>query len=241
MEDARRAWENLCGRFAAGVAFGRNCIALAMLTAAVFSGAAWSLTIVSPRPGEQVMPGQSIWLIIQPDNAAEADMRAIQILAPGAQGCENVQLSVPIQCQLTVPDGSGMSAMPTAVDIRVQASFSNGTEARASTHLTVAVPATTNETLMDLRGDARELPLVFDAINQEKDLTVLGESVDGTTRDLRGRSQGTRYDVRNPAVVAVRNDGRVVAQGIGTTTIIVRNGALSFKVPVIVRAGKAGR
>lgn len=239
MEDARRAWENLYGRFAIGTAFRRNCSALAMLTAAVFSSTAWSLTIVSPRSGEQVMPGQSIWLIIQPDNAAEADMRAIQILAPGAQGCENVPLSVPIQCQLTVPDDAG--AIPTAVDIRVQASFSNGTEARASTHLTVAAPPTTNEGLMDLRGDARELPLVFDAINQEKDLTVLGESADGATRDLRGRSQGTRYDVRNPAVVVVRNDGRVVAQGIGTTTIIVRNGALSFKVPVIVRAGKAGR
>ena len=216
----------------------RCSLTLVSLTAVALSGTAWPLTIESPRSGEQVMPGQTVWLIILPSSADETDVRAVQVLAPGASGCENVQPTAPIQCALTIPDGSGKSSVPTAVDIRVMATFANGTEGSAATH--VAIAATT-EALMTLRGDPREQPLVFDAVGQQKDLTVLGESADGATRDLRGRSQGTVYDISNPSVVKVHEDGRVVAQSMGTATITVRNGALSFDVPVIVHGeDKAG-
>lgn len=209
-------------------------LALASLTAVALSGPAWSLTIVSPRPGEQAMPGQALWLIVQPDNGAEADMRTIQVLAPGAKGCENIQASVPIQCTLTVPDGSGNEPVPATIDIRVLVTFANGTESSASTHVAVA---TATETLTALRGDPREHPLMFDSVGQQKDLAVFGESTNGATHDLRGRRQGTIYDISNSAVVLVRDDGRAVAQGVGTATITVRNGALFFEVPVIVRGG----
>ena len=197
----------------------------------------WPLTIESPRPGEQVMPGQTVWLIVQPGPGAEADVRAVQVLAPWASGCENVRPAAPIQCQLTIPDGSDQTPVPTAVDIRVMATFANGMQGSAATQVTIAA----TEPLMTLRGDPRELPLVFDAVGQEKNLTVFGESAEGARRDLRGRSQGTVYDISNPAVVKVHDDGRVVAQGPGAATITVRSGALFFEVPVIVHSGgKAG-
>lgn len=211
----------------------RYCLTLASLTAMALSGPAWPLTVESPHPGEQVMPGQTVWLIVQPSSATEADMRAVQVLAPGASGCESVQPAVPIQCQLTIPDGSDPTPVPTEVDIRVMVTFANGTEGSASTHVAIA---TTTVALMILEGDPRERPLVFDSVGQEKDLTVLGRSLDGATHDLRGRSRGTIYDISNPMVVRVRGDGRVVAKGAGTATITIRNGSFSFEVPVVVRS-----
>lgn len=218
----------------------RTILALVSYVTAVLCGPAWALTITNPQSGEQVMPGQTVWLIIQPDSTDETDVRTVQVLMSGASGCENVQPTVPIQCSLTIPDGSGKPSVPVAVDIRVMVTFANGTVRSLSTHVAVAATAGI-EAFMALRGDPRENPLVFDSVSQQKDLTVLGESADGTTRDLRGRSQGTIYEVSNPAVVKVRDDGRTVAQGIGTATITVRNGPLFFDVPVIVRgAAKAG-
>lgn len=115
---------------------------VALFMSMVLSGPAWSLTIVSPRPGEQVIPGQSIWLIVQPDIGAETEMRSIQVLAPGASGCENINPLLPIQCMLTIPDGAGKRPLPVAIDIRVLAVFANGSESRASTHVVVGDGAT---------------------------------------------------------------------------------------------------
>lgn len=213
----------------------RCCWALTSLTALALSGPAWSLTIESPRPGEQVMPGQTVWLVVQPNSADETDVRAVQVIAPGAKGCEDVQPVIPIQCALTVPDGSNETPVPNAVDIRVRVMFASGALGSAKTYMTVAE----TRTLAALDGDPRDSPLVFEAVGQERDLTVIGRSMEGATYDLRGRQQGTVYDINNPAVVKVRDDGRVVAQGMGTATITVRNGALFFEVPVIVRGAKA--
>lgn len=207
---------------------------LIALTTLVISVPVLPFTIESPRSGEQVMPGQSVWLIVQPDSSAEAELRAVQVLAPGASGCEKVQATVPIQCQLTIPDGSNKTTAPLAVDIRVHVTYANGMQGSASTYINVA---SVSEALTALRGNPRERPLMFDAIGQEKDLTVLGWTVDGATRDLRGRSKGTLYSVSNPAVVKVREDGRVIAQAAGAATITVQNGSLFFEVPVIVCVG----
>lgn len=207
------------------------CKTAVLLVTIVMNGPAWPLTIVSPRQGELVMPGQVVWVIVQPDSAAETEMSAVQIIAPGASGCEEVQLTIPLQCALTVP---AASVGPPTLDIRVIATFSDGTVSNVGTQLTLP----TNETpvaLVALGGNPRELPLVFEAIGQEKNLTVTGEATDGATHDLRGREKGTVYEIGNPIVVQVKDDGLVIARGIGTTTITVSYGALSFDVPVIVR------
>lgn len=216
-------------------ATGWLCATVTTLVTVVLSGPAWSLTIASPRQGELVTPGQVVWLIVQPDSVSETDMRAVQVFAPGATGCEKVQLTTPLQCALTVAAGSAGVAVPDTLDIRVMVTFSDGTVSSVATQLTLAM----NETpvvLVALQGSPRELPLVFDMIGQEKNLTVLGESTDGATLDLRGRSQGTVYEISDPTVVEIDNDGRVIARGMGKTTITVHNGSLSFDVPVIVQA-----
>lgn len=198
--------------------------------------AVWPFTIESPQPGERVMPGQTVWLIVQPSSPTESDIQAVQVLVAGANGCEDVQPTTPIQCALTVPDGSDGTPIPTAIDIRIHLTFGNGTEQQASTSMKVVElpPA-----LIALEGDPRDQPLTFEAAGQERNLTVIGRSVDGATHDLRGRSRGTTYEINNPAIIAVRDDGRVVAKGIGTATITVRNGPLSFQVPVIVGRSNA--
>ena len=195
----------------------RCCLALTSFAALVLSGPAWPLTIESPRPGERVMPGQTVWLIVQPSSADETDVRAVQVVAPGAGGCEDVQPTIPIQCALTVPDGSNETPVPNAVDIRVQVTFASGALSSAKTYITVAE----TRTLAALDGDPRDSPLVFEAVGQQRNLTVIGRSTEGATHDLRGRQQGTVYDISNPAVVTVSNDGRVIAQGVGTATITV--------------------
>lgn len=192
---------------------------------------AWSLTIQSPNAGESVSPGQTVWLVAQPSSPAESDIQAIRVMAPGASGCEHVLPSVPVQCPLTIDDGSGDSGIPTTVDIRVQITFANGSEAQAKTNVIV----TETRSLQALEGDPRASPLVFDTMGQERDLPVFGVSIDGAIHDLRGRRQGTVYQISDPTVVTVRNDGRVVAKTAGTATITVRNGAFTFDVPVIVR------
>lgn len=202
-----------------------------LISAVTVSGPAWPLTIESPRPGEQVMPGQTVWLIVQPGSEDETDVRTVQVLAPGAKGCEDVQPAVPIQCALTLPDGTGETPVPSAVDVRVQVTFASGALGQAKTYVTLA----DMRTLAALEGDPRDRPLVFEAVGQERDLTVIGRSPEGTTHDLRGRRQGTVYDISDPAVVRVRDDGRVVAQAVGAATITVRNGSFFFEVPVIVR------
>lgn len=204
-----------------------------VFAAVVIATPAWPLTIASPRAGEQVKPGQTMWLIVQASSSAETNVQTVQVLAPGAKGCEDVLPASPIQCQLTIPDGSDDAVIPTAVDIRVHVTYINGLEGSASTQVNVVMPT---EALSALQGDPRDSPLVFDAVGQEKNLSVMGLSLDGTTLDLRGRDKGTVYDINNPAVVKVREDGRVVAQRMGKATITVRNGALFFEVPVIVRA-----
>lgn len=204
---------------------------LAGAIAAMGAAPVWSLVIQSPNPGESVSPGQTVWLIVQPSSPAERDIQAVRIMAPGALGCKDVQPSVPVQCPLTIPDGSGDMAVPTGIDIRVQVTFADGTEALAKTSVTV----TETRPLQALEGDPRASPLVFNAIGEERDLPVFGVSADGSIHDLRGRRQGTVYDISDSAVVIVRNDGRVVSKTAGTATITVRNGAFAFDVPVIVR------
>lgn len=214
----------------------RLCKALAGFIAVITAAPAWPLVIQSPSPGESVAPGQTVWLIVGVSSPAETDIQTIQISAPGANGCENVPPTVPVQCPLTIPDGSDNTAIPAAVDIRVQVIFADGSQAQAATHLRVAeFQSPQSQPLQALQGDPRISRLEFDAINEERDLPVFGLAADGATHDLRGRSRGTVYEINNPAVVAVQADGRVVSKAVGAAIITVRHGSFAFEVPVNVR------
>lgn len=207
------------------------CKTLVAFTALSGATPVWSLEIQSPRPGESVSLGQTVWLIVSPSSPAEADIDAVQISAPGANGCQNLPPAVPFQCALTIAAGADDSPAPNAIDIRVQVSLADGTTTLAATHVAVAEALS----LQALEGDPRASPLVFDAIGEQRDLPVFGLSADGARQDLRGRRHGTVYEISDPAVVAVRADGRVVAKRTGTATITVRNGSLTFDVPAVVR------
>lgn len=209
----------------------RATIGAVIFTLALFASASASaLTLSSPADGELVLPGQTVWLIIDPSTPDEVSIRAINVLAPGAQGCGNMQPALPIQCQLIIPDGADDSPMPSAIDIRVSVFLENGNERRLSAHLKIAP----TKALIALRGDPREPTLIFDSIGEKKTLAVWGLYADGIDRDLREQAKGTGYSVSDSTVASVREDGTVIATGTGETSITVTNSTLSFEVPVIV-------
>lgn len=194
------------------------------------SAAASALTLSSPTDGELVLPGQTVWLIIDPSTPDEASVRTVNVLAPGAQGCDSMQPALPIQCQLIVPDGADDSPLPSAIDIRVSVILENGNERRLSAHLKIAP----TKALIALRGDPREPTLIFDSIGEQKTLAVWGLYADGIDRDVREQAKGTGYSVGDSTVASVREDGTVVATGPGETSITITNSSFSFEVPVVV-------
>lgn len=202
----------------------RSCAAT--LTAALISGSAWSLTIQSPGPGEQVLPGQTVWLIVQADGTE--DIRAIRILAPGASGCENIVPATMVQCALYIP-ADPASAL-TAVDIRVSATLENGTEAKASTYVKIG----NGETIASLWSDVSALPLKFNAINAEKRLRIFAAYSNGSTRELSGDSNEITYETSDPTVASISDDGNIVTTGEGAATITVRSSSVTLDIPVVV-------
>lgn len=204
----------------------RRCAAT--LAAAFISGSAWSLTIQSPRPGEQVLPGQTVWVIVQADGAGE-DIRAIRILAPGASGCENMVPATTVQCALYIPADPATAL--TAVDIRVSATLENGAETKASTYVKIGNVETIASLSSDVSGG---LPLKFNAIGEEKRLRIFATYSNGSTRALPGNSSGITYETSDPAVVSIKDNGSIVTTGEGTATITVRSSSVSLDIPVIV-------
>lgn len=199
------------------------------------STAASALVIESPKQGERVLPGQAVQIIIKPSSAEEQQLRAVSVLTTGAQGCEKVEVRMPIRCTLTVPDGSDQTPVPPLLDIRVRATFANGRQREVFAFVDVAPPSP----LMGLRGDPGQSPLIFRFEGQQKYLTVFGEYADGSVRDLRSPLKGTQYESSDPAVVDIRDDGLVTAGKAGAATISVRNGSFAFEVPVVVRTREA--
>lgn len=207
-----------------------NSVAAGFL-AMVNAGPVGALMIDSPAPAQLVVPGQTFWLSVQPTSAAEVNVQRISVIAPGASGCQDLSPALPAQCALTVSEGSDGSQVPAAIDIRVYVALEDGTQANASTHVSVAP----TKSLVALEGEPRKYPVTFDALNQAKRVKVVGLYADGSRRDTALASQGTTYEVVEIGIVEVQDGGRIVAKGEGATTVIVRNGSVALEIPVLVR------
>ncbi|MCI0455747.1 MAG: DUF1549 domain-containing protein, partial [Gemmataceae bacterium] len=74
--------------------------------------------------------------------------------------------------------------------------------------------------------------IVLDGPRATQQLVVTGKDRDGSACDLTGTCELTSD---NPAVAAVESSGLVRARGNGTTTLVVRAGGQTTRVPVTVR------
>lgn len=208
----------------------KSLLLCSSLIMTMVSAPAWALTILSPRPGEQILPGQSVWLIVQSEGEIEADVRTVEILAPGATGCEKVSPLPLIQCELTVSDKP--DKIFPAIDIRVRTTLGNGSERRALTYINVGPTQPFNALWSSLSG-----PLIFDFVGQKKILNVFGTTIDGNKHRLQNGYQGTVYTVDNLGVIKVQSDGSLIAQDVGMATITVQNGDIKLEMPVVVKEG----
>lgn len=183
--------------------------------------------LVSPRPGDVVVPGQTVWVSLQPTSAAETNLRGVRVLAPGAHGCDALPAMLPADCMLTLPHGADARE---SIDIRARASLEDGSETTASVTLAV-VPA---QGLVALKTDPRQHPLVFDAVGQQQRLVVIGVYASGATRDIFQRA-GTTLEVGDATIVEIGRDGHAVALRAGDTVVRVRHGTLAVELPIVIR------
>ena len=197
----------------------------------IASAPAWALTILSPRSGEQILPGQSVWLIVQSEGEIEADVRTVEILAPGTTGCEKVLPLPLIQCELTVLDNP--DKIFPAIDIRIRTTLGNDSERRALTYINISKTQPFNALWSGLGG-----PLIFDFVGQKKLLNAFGTTIDGIKHRLVDGYQGTVYTVDHPGIIKIQSDGSLVSQEVGMATITVQNGDIKLEIPVVVKVGK---
>lgn len=195
------------------------------------SASAWALTILSPRSGEQILPGQSVWLIVQAEGEIEADVRTVEILAPGTTGCEKVLPLPLIQCELTVSDNP--DKIFHAIDIRVRTTLGNGSERRALTYINISPTQPFNALWSSLDG-----PLIFDFVGQKKLLNAFGTTIDGNKHRLVNGDLGTVVTIDDSRIIKIQSDGSLVAQEVGMATITVQNGDIKLEIPVVVKEGK---
>lgn len=192
------------------------------------SAPTWALTILSPRSGEQILPGQSVWLIVQAEGEIEADVRTVEILVPGTTGCEKVLPLPLIQCELTVSDKPDKTF--PAIDIRVRTTLGNGSERRALTYINISPTQPFNALWSGLDG-----PLIFDFVGQKKRLNAFGTTLDGNKHRLVNGDQGTVFTIDDTRIIKIQSDGSLVAQEAGMATITVENGGIKLEIPLEVK------
>ena len=173
------------------------------------------------------MPGQTVWLIAQSDGGPD-DIKVVEVLAPGARGCQDIQPASVIQCELTLLEGAVKNL--SSIDISVRVIFSSGAEQKVSTHINIGA----TRAIVALWSNPSANSLVFDFVGQEINLDVFGAAADGVQQDLREESMGTVYSVSNIGILIPLGDGKFLSRGVGEAIISVRNNFIAMDVPVVV-------
>ena len=75
---------------------------------------------------------------------------------------------------------------------------------------------------------------VFFQVGSTRQIATNADYSDGVTRDVTSPDAGTIYSSVDPTIVGVSEDGLMTALAVGTTTIIVSNGAVAESVDVSV-------
>lgn len=178
-----------------------------------------TLQIVEPLPGASVVAGSLITVRLAPGGFTPQEVIAT------IQQSSASKLGAPYELQLRVPkDALG--------NVRLVATAFDAAGRRAAA-TDIGVRVITPATLQELRVLTQD-PVLFGA-GSRRQLLVQGRYSDGVTRDLSSAALGTEYLSVDGSVVAVNADGLLTAGLPGTTTVVVRNGALQDSVTVTVR------
>jgi hypothetical protein len=178
-----------------------------------------TLQIVAPLPGAAVNAGSLITVRVVPSGFVPQEISATM------QQSSASKVGSPYELQLRVP---GDALGPVRL---VATAFDAVGRSAASTDIGVRV--ITAATLQDLRVLTQD-PVLFGA-GSRRQLLVQGRYSDGVTRDLSSSGLGTEYVSVDDSIASVSADGLITGGAPGTTTIVVRNGAVQDSVTVTVR------
>lgn len=198
-----------------------------------FTSVVLGFSITSPAPGAIFHPGDNINVSLQFDPAetpVEVGVVTFQM------NLSEVRSSEPYVFILRIPPifiGKG-----TLVAI---ARYADGTAAKKEVEISVVLPTTVVLTGISVDPAPiflKKLPEGSDPndirIAETEYISVGGIYSDGVKRNISDASDGTTYTSSDEKVVTVDSEGNLKAQGIGKTTITVRNGKFSATVKVTV-------
>jgi hypothetical protein len=212
-------------------------LSIAGIIGVFFSSLALGLTITEPKPSTIFHSGDNVTVKLK--TAPGENPVAVYCLALHLP-FSAISISPPYEFTFTIP-----SSFTGADTIVAEAKFSDGTIVESKVQIQVVLPS--DIVLKSISASPtyillQKLPAGSDQneiIAYETDsLAVGGIYSDGVKREITSSSSGTIYTSSDEKVVSVSLEGEVTAQGIGTTTIIVRNGKYSAPVKVVVKPYK---
>ncbi|HEX2642867.1 MAG TPA: choice-of-anchor L domain-containing protein [Thermoanaerobaculia bacterium] len=173
--------------------------------------------IASPTPGTIVSPGQTLEVVVEPVSGAKVQ----RVLLTGPEVAA-VDQQAPFRLQITVPlDTAGaLDLKPLGANAAGDYFTGNGVQ--------LIVRPTTQLTKLDLQPDE----IILTGTGASRPLTVVGTYADGVIRDITEPLAGTTYQTVDPEIVTVSPQGRLTAQGAGTTTVVARNGEVQDSITV---------
>jgi hypothetical protein len=194
-------------------------------------------TIVEPNPGTIYLPGDSVTLRA---TTGPNEYPVTVYLHSRQMQYSDIYSAAPYVLTFAIP--TEFIGNDTLV---ATAKFADGTIIEKEVQIQVVLP--TNIVLKEITIAPNPVFLYKMTQNSDpndirifenKSMGVGGIYSDGVQRNITSSTDGTTYVSGNENVVTVNSEGKVTAQGSGTTTITVRNGKCNATVKVVVKPYK---
>jgi hypothetical protein len=201
----------------------------------LFCHSALALQIISPKEGEVFYAGSQIPLVVKADTVEEWEY-----VIYGMQTLSYDPLLKEYRTTLRIPaDLIGYEKLS------VIGLDKSGKETEVIRNILVKLSPNVVVQLIMVGEDLMVLYAAPSGSNMEDkqriesgQINVAGMYSDGVKRYIASSTTGTIYTSRDEKIVTVDSEGKVRAQGIGRTKIMVRNGKYSADVKVIVKPYK---
>lgn len=210
----------------------RSTMVMALLVG-LFSGSAFgedsgqglierAVSILSPADGETFQSGQSVLITAEPAAHFDPDwlklfsrIGLVELEGSPFTGTLEIPLHFIGRLELTIMarDAAGKFADSDTIGLIIE----------APAELVSLSVEPTQLFLRSMRSSTYQWQII-----------VRGEFADGVTRHIESSWSGTSYESSDLSVVEVTSEGSVVPRGIGTATIVVRNGTAQDSVAVEV-------
>ncbi len=182
---------------------------------------AGTIAITTPAPNTVFHPGDPVTVTVQPSG-----FTPVRMLITVTDSDAEVLTSSPWTTTLPVSQDALGPAM-----IRAVAFDTSNNSIRIEIPIQVAA---TTAALRALTVSPNSIGLFAGMLEQQ--LHVTGHYSDGIDRDISNSAAGTLYESQGQAIVTVSPNGLTTGVGLGSTTIVVRNGSSQANVAVRVKS-----